>query len=120
MIRTCCQSGIIQGPTSVYPGQETRFELHGEKGSIIFADSGIKQWEFSDSDEVMPEVKGELGGSSDPKAISNDGHYIFVDDIMSAIKEDRDPLVSGEDAKKAVDLILAIYESSRTGKEVKL
>ncbi|MBS4200556.1 Gfo/Idh/MocA family oxidoreductase [Bacillus sp. FJAT-49732] len=112
--------GVIQGTTSVYPGQETRFEIHGENGSIIFADSGFKHWEFLDSGEAIPQVGDSEGGSSDPKAISDEGHYAFVDDIIQAVREDREPLVPGEDARKAVDLILAIYESSRTGKEVKV
>lgn len=112
--------GVIQSTTSVYPGQETRFEIHGEQGSIIFGDSGFKQWDFIGSDEGLPQVGNSEGGSSDPKVISNEGHYIFVDDMIQAIREDRDPMVSGEEARKAVDLILAIYESSRTGKEVLL
>ncbi|NGP45615.1 Gfo/Idh/MocA family oxidoreductase [Bacillaceae bacterium SIJ1] len=112
--------GVIQGTTSVYPGQETRFELHGEKGSIIFGDSGFKQWAFIDRDEEIPQVSHTEGGSHDPKAISNRGHAIFVNDMIQAIKEDREPLVSGEEARKAVDLLLAIYESARTGKEVQL
>jgi UDP-N-acetyl-2-amino-2-deoxyglucuronate dehydrogenase len=110
--------GVIQGTTSVYPGQETRFEIHGEQGSIIFGDSGFKQWDFIDSEETIPQVGNSEGGSNDPKVISNEGHYIFVNDMIKAVREDRDPLVSGEEARKAVDLILAIYESSRTGKQV--
>ena len=112
--------GVIQGTTSVYPAQETRFELHGEKGTIIFGDSGFKQWSFVDSEEEMPQVEGMVNSSSDPAKIASDGHYIMVDDIIKAIREDRDPWISGEEARKSVDLILAIYESSRTGKEVVL
>ncbi|MBP1913209.1 putative dehydrogenase [Lederbergia galactosidilyticus] len=112
--------GVIQGTTSVYPGQETRFEVHGEKGSITFADSGFKQWDFMDNNESIPQVSNTEGGSNDPKAISSQGHYIYVDDMIQAVNENRDPLVSGEEARKAVDLILAIYESARTGKEVKV
>src|SRR5690606_26585410 len=33
--------GVIQGTTSVYPGMETRFEIHGENGTIIFGDKGF-------------------------------------------------------------------------------
>jgi len=40
--------------------------------------------------------------------------------MMEAIKLDRDPFIPGEEARKSVDLILAIYESSRTGKEIEL
>ena len=112
--------GVIQGTTSVWPGQETRFEIHGEKGSIVFSDSGIKQWEFMDGTESMPDVAGTASASSDAANISADGHYILIDDMIQAIKEDRDPMVSGEDASKAVKLILAIYESARTGQEVRL
>jgi len=112
--------GVIQGTTSVYPGMETRFEIHGEKGTIIFTDSGIQEWKFIDSDEMSPEVEGTLAPSSDPRNISANGHYILIDDMIQAIREDRDPMVTGEEASKAVKLILAIYESARTGKEVKL
>ncbi len=112
--------GVIQGTTSVYPGQETRFEIHGERGSIIFGDKGFKQWKIIDSDETIPKAEGEDGGSSDPKSISKRGHEIFVDDIIAAVREDREPLVPGEEARKAVDLIHAIYESARSGKEVRV
>jgi UDP-N-acetyl-2-amino-2-deoxyglucuronate dehydrogenase len=40
--------------------------------------------------------------------------------MAEAVLENRQPMVTGEDAKKAVEIILAIYESSKTGKEVKL
>jgi UDP-N-acetyl-2-amino-2-deoxyglucuronate dehydrogenase len=113
--------GVIQGTTSVYPNQETRFELHGEKGTIVIADSGIKQWKFSDSDETAPNV-GALSTMASTKAdeMYDDGHYLFVDDIIRAVKENKEPLVNGEQARQSVDLILAIYESARTGKEVYL
>ncbi|TVY08116.1 Gfo/Idh/MocA family protein [Paenibacillus cremeus] len=110
--------GVIQGTTSVYPAQETRFEIHGENGTIVFADSGIKQWKFANSDEPMPEVEGRVNSSSDPTKISADGHFVLIDDLIQSIRENRDPLITGEDAKKAVELILAIYESSRTGQQV--
>jgi UDP-N-acetyl-2-amino-2-deoxyglucuronate dehydrogenase len=111
--------GVIQGTTSVYPNQETRFELHGEKGTVVINDSGIQQWKFIDSDEEAPQV-GSLAtmGSVKPEDMDSDGHYIYVNDMIQAIKENREPLVSGEEARKSVELILAIYESARTGKEV--
>lgn len=112
--------GVIQSTTSVYPGQETRFEIHGENGSIIFDDNGFIEWKFLDSDEEAPPIGNKEGGSDDPKSISEDGHSIYVDDMIKAIKEDREPLVTGEEARKSVDLILAIYKSSRTRLEVKI
>lgn len=112
--------GVIEGTTSVYPAQETRFEIHGEKGSVIFDDTGFKQWQVEGREgDLFPDIKSEkIGGSDDPAAISDSGHYALIDDMISAIHEDRDPMITGESARKAVDLILAIYESSKTGKEI--
>jgi len=110
--------GVIQGATSVNPGQEPRFEIHGEHGSIIYGDSGIKLWKTVDGEEPPVIAAKEVDGSDNPQAISNDGHYILVDDLIGAIREDREPLISGEEARKSVELILAIYESARTGREV--
>ncbi|MDF2959374.1 MAG: oxidoreductase [Paenibacillus sp.] len=110
--------GVIQGTTSVYPGQETRFELHGEKGTIIFDDTGFKQWKFADVEEEIPKVAPRVSAKNDPTQIANDGHFLLVDDLIQAIRENRDPMVPGEEGRKSVDLILAIYESARSGKEV--
>lgn len=112
--------GVIQGTTSVNPGQEPRFEIHGEHGTIIYGDSGFKVWKTVDGDAAPLVSEGSAEGADDPNAISSDGHYILIDDLIQAVREDREPLISGEEARKSVDLILAIYESSRTGKEIKL
>ena len=40
--------------------------------------------------------------------------------MARAVLDDRDPLITGEEAMKSVNIILAIYESARTGKEIKL
>lgn len=111
--------GVIQGTTSVYPSQMSRCEIHGEKGTMIFDENGFSQWKFIDSDEEMPQVKPRArSNSGNPADIPNDGHFILLDDFVRAVREDRSPMVTGEDARRSVDLILAIYESARTGKEV--
>ncbi|NQX65957.1 hypothetical protein HQN90_07435 [Paenibacillus alba] len=50
----------------------------------------------------------------------SDSHYIVVDDILKTVKENRASLVNGEEARKSVDLIQGIYESTRTDKEIHL
>jgi predicted dehydrogenase len=41
-----------------------------------------------------------------------------VQHFVNCILEDKQPLVSGEDGKKAVELCLKAYESAATGREV--
>ena len=47
-------------------------------------------------------------------------HRLQLEDFVQAIREGRDPAVTGAEAKKALEIILAIYESTRTGLPVKL
>jgi UDP-N-acetyl-2-amino-2-deoxyglucuronate dehydrogenase len=110
--------GVIQGTTSVYPGQDTRFELHGENGSFIFGDKGIQTWEVIDGHVERPEGSEVTNPGADPRNISQDGHRILIEDMIDSIIENREPLINGIEARKAVAVIMAIYKSSLTGKEV--
>ncbi|WP_077617601.1 Gfo/Idh/MocA family protein [Bacillus sinesaloumensis] len=109
--------GVIEGTTSVFPERSTRIELYGEKGTIIFDDSGIQEWVTKDKGDITKEIEIELKNIEGVRSI---GHYHFIDDMAKAIIEDREPMVTGEEARKAVDLILSIYESSKQQKEVYL
>lgn len=50
----------------------------------------------------------------------NIGHTKQIQDMAEAVLEGRQPMITGEEAKKALDIVLAIYESSRTGREVRI
>jgi len=113
--------GVIEGTTSIFPGLATRFEISGDKGTVVMEEQSFIKWEIQGETE-KPDIgkKEKVGGSSDPKAITNVGHAAQIRDMIEAIKNNREPLVNGEEGKKAVKVILAIYESSRRKKEVKI
>jgi UDP-N-acetyl-2-amino-2-deoxyglucuronate dehydrogenase len=119
--------GVIEGTTSSNPGEITAFHLHGDRGTIILDDHGISEWAIAPDPSTVAEndpaqcvnLKA-LSTASDPRAMDRAGHQAEVDDLCTAIGEDREPMVTGASARKAVELILAIYESAKTGKEVKL
>jgi len=129
--------GNVIGTTSVVPGQGCKTEIHGDHGTIRIGDGPLKCWtaELVDGAHKPEEIDlaQVLGGqnvdaendggptvASDNTALSSDGHTIQVQDMCDAIVQDRDPMVPGPDARRAVELICAIYESWRTGAEVKL
>ena len=118
--------GVIEGTTSCNPGEARRIELHGKYGTITVSGSKITRWTKSDEEDGradrnadVPKVE-EDGTVGDNKAVTAGGHIWLIDDMVKAVKEDRDPYIVGESARHAVDLILAIYESAKTGQDVKL
>jgi predicted dehydrogenase len=113
--------GVIMGSTCAYPGFPTRIEIHGDKGSICLEDAKIVSWDIIGQDKPADlQIGGGpgVGGAGDPKAISSLGHETLVADLARAILENRDPLISGAEARRAVAIILAIYQSSREGRLV--
>ncbi len=114
--------GVIEGTTSVYPGISTRMDLHGELGTIILEDQTIKMWKLigQESDETAEQEQEKAGGASDAKAIAATGHIFQVQDMIDAVREDRDPYVTGRSARNAVELILAIYKSAQERRTVEL
>ena len=114
--------GVIQGTTSVTPGEPTRWEFHGDDGTIVLQEASITKWHCGEEREApeIQKVDSGGGGVSDPTAIGAGGHMMLIQDLVNAIKEDREPMIPGREARRAVQLILAIYESERTGCPVDL
>lgn len=109
--------GIIEGSTAVNPGQDTIFSVQGDKGTISFGDKGFYIWKV-DGQEEPPKITENLGGLNCGWSLDYSGHTYQIEDMAEAILNGEEPMIPGEEARKAVDIILAIYESSRTGKEV--
>ncbi len=116
--------GVIEASTGAYPGLLKRTEIHGENGSARVEQDDVTLWSFRDE---RPEDAGILapkgttsGGAGDPKAISHAGHREQLADFLRAIDTGSPALVDGREGRKAVEIIRAIYRSSRLGTAVKL
>ncbi len=119
--------GVIEGSTAVYPGFLKKLEICGTQGSATLVEDDIKVWSFAEEREEDASVREQLavktetgGGASDPAAIDFQGHQRQFEDLVAALDAQRQPLVDGEQARKAVEIILAIYRSSKELKTVKL
>ncbi|MCA8997829.1 MAG: Gfo/Idh/MocA family oxidoreductase [Planctomycetaceae bacterium] len=119
--------GTLEASTSAFPGLLKKTEIHGSHGSVIVEQDSILLWQFQDERPEDEEIRQKFGkssetsgGAADPKAISFVGHQRQFEDLISAIQEGRKPLIDGPEGRKSVELILAIYESSQTGKRVEL
>ena len=122
--------GVIEGSTACYSsaGHPARVQLCGDRGSVFLADEAFEVWDFVDEQAIDGEVRAsmmkgsEAGiGANDPTAINFTGHQKNFEEVVQAIAEGREPTVNALEARKAVALICAIYESAQNdGKKVKL
>jgi len=117
--------GVIQATTSVYPGLPKTIAIHGDKGSAVVEQDDLVRWEFAAEMEADKDIRarfaqktGASGGSSNPAAISHVGHARQLTDFVQAIQSGRPPLVDGREGRRAVEIILGIYESAATGRTV--
>ena len=130
---TCCATlrfasgalGSIEASTAVWPGWSRRIEICGESGSAVLEDDDIARWEFRDprpEDDALRKTResGAMGsGASSPTAIGFEGHLRQIQDFIDGIREGRPFAIEGAEARKAVALVTAIYESARTGAVVR-
>jgi predicted dehydrogenase len=118
--------GVIEAATSCFPGDDLRIEIRGSRGSATLVQDRITRWEFAEEQPEDGEIRentlsGHIGGgTADPKAISTEGHRRLVEDLVGAIREKRAPMIPGIEARRAVSLVLACYESARTGQVVRV
>jgi len=100
-------------------GLNHRMEFHGDRGTIMVEGEKVVRWVVPGME--MPDFgggEGREGMATDPRAIGLRGHAIQLQDLVDAIREDRAPMVTGRDARDAVEIILGVYRSARTGQPV--
>jgi len=124
--------GTIAATTGAYPGVGTRIEIYGDRGSAVIDNNklGYLHLARDDSEEVGPyggaKPQSHAGnstgmtGAADPAAIAFDTHALQIADMMRAVRKNETPLLDGNGARHPVEIILGIYESARTGREVML
>jgi predicted dehydrogenase len=117
--------GIIEGTADVYPTNlNETLSLFGTDGTVVIggiATNKLETWRFADAAEVGDTEERVLNpDAKDPPSVYGFGHTSLFSDVLDSIETGREPLVSGEKGKKALEIILAIYKSHKTGKPVDL
>ena len=114
--------GIIEGTTDIYPKNlEETLYLFGSKGTVKAGGTSvnrIEEWRFSDQLDDPKEVIHQF--HENPPNVYGFGHTPLYADVIDAINNKRDPYVTAEAGRRALELVLAIYKSAAEGVPVKL
>ncbi len=131
--------GTLVATTAAYPGLVVRVDLFGSKGSLSIEADTLRMlaihgketlWDKSAAAHALSVAQGGTASvkdeaahreaAADPGAVWGDAHREQIKDFIRAVREDSQPLIDARAARKPVEIILAVYESARTGKTVTL
>ncbi len=114
--------GLIEGTTNIYPKNlEETLYIFGENGTVKAGGKSVnilEEWSFADGLDDSDYIKAHF--HENPPNVYGFGHTPLYKDVIDAIQNDRQPYVTGEDGKRALELVLAIYKSAAEGRPVKL
>lgn len=114
--------GIVEATTASRPRDlEGSISILGERGSVEvggFAMNQIRTWQFT---EPLPEDKDVLAHfSENPPDVYGFGHRRYLEHVIAALQGEGARLVDGLEGLRSLELIVGIYESAATGREINL
>ena len=115
-------AGIIEASSTVYPKNlEETLNIFGETGTVVLGGPSINKveaWRFADGKDEEAAVIRDVGES--PPNIYGFGHRILYQRFLSAVENGTPFDIPGEEGRKGLEMILAIYHSSLSGQPVAL
>jgi len=108
----------VTATTTAAPGFPHRLEFYGTNGGIQIEGETVQVWTLHDESKatIEPFVSAEkatAGSAGDPRGIAATGHIAIMRDFLDAIAEDRKPTIDGAEGKRALAVILEIYEKAK-------
>lgn len=112
--------GTVEGSTLTYPENlEGSVAIFGEKGSAKVGGTALNRkvfWKLAG--ELEHEKEMLTREQVDPPSVYGYSHRAVIMDMIDAVLTDRAPKTHGLEGRRSVAVVLAIYESARTGKPV--
>lgn len=113
--------GVLEAAVTIYPKNlEESLSIFGEKGTAVIGGptaNWIKEWKFEGlSDEEVQNTISRV--EKDPFGIP--GHQCIVQDMTEAILEDRQPVVSGEEGRKALSFVIGCQLAAERNRPVRM
>jgi predicted dehydrogenase len=104
----------INATTTAAPGFPPRIEIYGTRGGVQVEGDTALRWsvEGEDRSPDLSAAPAAAGAGADPRGISTAGHAALVRDFIQAVREQREPLVSGLEGRRSLAIVLAVYEAA--------
>jgi UDP-N-acetyl-2-amino-2-deoxyglucuronate dehydrogenase len=113
--------GTVVATTAAYPGLPERLEVTGTRGTVVLEAGNVIAWSVEGDGAAPAGARFPAAGptgATDPAAIAVQAHAAQLDDVITAVVERRAPAVTGRQGREALAVVLAIYASATTGRQV--
>jgi UDP-N-acetyl-2-amino-2-deoxyglucuronate dehydrogenase len=111
--------GVIEAATTIYPKNlEESISIFGEKGTVKVGGANALYFDKIEVEGLSEEETTELIDKMKKDPFGKPGHQWIIEDMNSAIKENREPIVSGVEGRKALELVLALNKSAELNQPV--
>ena len=111
--------GAIEVTMLAYPRNlEGSITILGEKGSVKIGGTAVNKvetWQFADYDDDDKQVDAV---STSPPTVYGFGHQGYYRNVLAVLEGKAKPDTDGRAGRKSLELIIGIYESAKTGREV--
>ncbi len=122
------KSGVLGSMTATsgsHSAWEASFAMSGTVGYLELCNNNPIRVDFEDNEKSELIITELAAANEEPEMVLGKsyygcGHRGLIADFVAAVREGREPFVSATDARHAVDIVLGIYESHRTGGWVKV
>jgi UDP-N-acetyl-2-amino-2-deoxyglucuronate dehydrogenase len=113
--------GVIEVTMLTYPRNlEGSITILGEKGTVKIGGTAVNKvehWTFAEYDDDDQLIQT---ASTNPPTVYGFGHEAYYRNVLAVLRGEATPGTDGRAGRKSVELILGIYESAKTGREVPL
>jgi UDP-N-acetyl-2-amino-2-deoxyglucuronate dehydrogenase len=111
--------GVIEVNVLTFPKNlEGSVTIMGEKGTVKIGGTAVNRvetWLFADYDDDDKLVDS---ANTAPPNVYGFGHQGYYRNVLAALRGEMRPDTDGRAGRKSLELILGIYESAKTGREV--
>jgi UDP-N-acetyl-2-amino-2-deoxyglucuronate dehydrogenase len=114
--------GIVEATTATRPKDlEGSLSILGEHGAVEiggFAMNQLKTWQFDTPDPEDVDIFEKF--SENPPDVYGHGHRRYLHDVVKHLRGEGARLVEGLEGLRSLELVIAMYESAQTGREINL
>lgn len=108
--------GVFQATTASYPGYPRRVEITGSEGTVILEHDRIIAVDLRSAPQEATKFAERDENQSGSSAVVSDfrGHQAVIQDFLCAIRENRAPACDGQEGRRSLALVEAIYRAARS------